>query len=753
MLDYVILYCTAIYMDFFKDLNEKQYEAVTTSYRNVRVVAGAGSGKTRVLTYRISYLISEMNVTPWKILAITFTNKVANEMKNRVLKMIPEVEKDLTIKTFHSFAAMFLRKEIHVLNFPTSFTILDEEDQTKLVKDIAVELGFRRGDKIVGKALSYIGSNKLHERYPEDITILHESFEDEKLCHQIYTRYEEEKNKQLSLDFDDLLLKTNYILENYTLIRMKWQERIDHILIDEFQDTNDVEYKLVKLLTKPTTCHYVVGDPDQTIYTWRGANQDIILHLDRDFPDIETIILNRNYRSTQNILNSANKLIAYNKLRVKKDLYTENIGGEKIVTHRSPSSKSEADYVVREIKKLVQVNNYSYKDIAILYRSNYITMDFETSLVEHQIPYRIFGGQKFYQRREIKDVLAYFHLIVNVKDDISFERIMNVPKRGIGDTAVNALKREIEQNNKSMYEYIRDLDLDNDYTDMPKKAVNALKMMIVVIDKARDDIAANQEVFSKILEEMIFSFGYNEYLAKEDDGDERIENVKALFQDIRHYLQSNPESTFDEYLQNIALISSQDELIDGEYVSLMTVHTAKGLEYPVVFVVRLNAGVFPHVRSFAENGYKGLEEERRLAYVAMTRAKERLYLTFAGDYSYVLGGNLLPSQFIKESGNEIKKEVSEYNPFRGKGKQTSFHFDDGPNASFSLDEPIKQDFSQLTNDVDGWSVGDIVIHKTLGKGKVIELEGDGIIKVNFEEHGIKSIMGNHPAVSKGGHDA
>ena len=740
-------------MDFFKDLNEKQYEAVTTSYRNVRVVAGAGSGKTRVLTYRISYLISEMNVTPWKILAITFTNKVANEMKNRVLKMIPEVEKDLTIKTFHSFAAMFLRKEIHVLNFPTSFTILDEEDQTKLVKDIAVELGFRRGDKIVGKALSYIGSNKLHERYPEDITILHESFEDEKLCHQIYTRYEEEKNKQLSLDFDDLLLKTNYILENYTLIRMKWQERIDHILIDEFQDTNDVEYNLVKLLTKPTTCHYVVGDPDQTIYTWRGANQDIILHLDRDFPDIETIILNRNYRSTQNILNSANKLIAYNKLRVKKDLYTENIGGEKIVTHRSPSSKSEADYVVREIKKLVQVNNYSYKDIAILYRSNYITMDFETSLVEHQIPYRIFGGQKFYQRREIKDVLAYFHLIVNVKDDISFERIMNVPKRGIGDTAVNALKREIEQNNKSMYEYIRDLDLDNDYTDIPKKAVNALKMMIVVIDKARDDIAANQEVFSKILEEMIFSFGYNEYLAKEDDGDERIENVKALFQDIRHYLQSNPESTFDEYLQNIALISSQDELIDGEYVSLMTVHTAKGLEYPVVFVVRLNAGVFPHVRSFAENGYKGLEEERRLAYVAMTRAKERLYLTFAGDYSYVLGGNLLPSQFIKESGNEIKKEVPEYNPFRGKGKQTSFHFDDGPNDSFSLDEPIKQDFSQLTNDVDGWSVGDIVIHKTLGKGKVIELEGDGIIKVNFEEHGIKSIMGNHPAVSKGGHDA
>ena len=748
----ICYYIAKQYMNFEKELNEKQYEAVTTSFRNVRVIAGAGSGKTRVLTYRIAYLISEMKVLPWKILAITFTNKVANEMKTRVAKMIPEVEKDLTIKTFHSFAATFLRREIGVLNFPSSFTILDEEDQTKLIKDIAVELGFRRGDKIVGKALSYIGGKKLHELYPEDITIMKEMFEDEKLCLQIYTRYEEEKNKQLSLDFDDLLLKTNFILQNYPTVRIRWQERIDHILIDEFQDTNDVEYKLVKLLTKPSTCHYVVGDPDQTIYTWRGANQDIILNLHKDFIDIETIILNRNYRSTQTILNSANKLIAHNKMRVKKDLYTENKDGEGIVVRRSPSSKNEADYVVREIKKLVQVNHYSYKDIAILYRSNYVTMDFEASLVEHQVPYRIFGGQKFYQRREIKDVLAYFHLIVNVKDDISFERIINVPRRGIGDTTVNNLKREKEENNTSMYEYIRDLDLEKQHSDMPKKAINSLKTMIMVIDKAREDIAKKEEVFSKILEEMIYSFGYNDYLMKEDDGDERIENVKALFQDIRHYLQNNPESSFDEYLQNIALISSQDELIDGEYVSLMTVHTAKGLEYPVIFVVRMNAGVFPHVRSFAENGFKGLEEERRLAYVAMTRAKERLYLTFAGDYSYVLGGNLLPSQFIKESGNDVDPRREEYNPYKSQKRPSTFHFDDGPNATFSLDEPIKQDFSQEINDVDSWAVGDIVIHKTLGKGVVIELEGDGIIKVKFEEHGIKSIMGNHPAVSKGGHE-
>ena len=739
-------------MNFEKDLNEKQYEAVTTCFPNVRIIAGAGSGKTRVLTYRIAYLISELDVLPWKILAITFTNKVANEMKNRVVKMIPECEKDLTIKTFHSFAAMFLRREIPLINFPQSFTILDEEDQTKLIKDIVAELGFRRGDKIVGKAISYISSQKLHERYPDDISIVKEMFEDEKLCLQIYTRYEEEKTKQFSLDFDDLLLKAIYILENFPTTRIKWQERFDHILVDEFQDTNDVEYKFLKLLSKPSTCHYVVGDPDQTIYTWRGANQDIILNLQKDFLDMETIILNRNYRSTEKILDSANKLIAHNKMRVKKDLYTENEEGKPIVVHKCPSSKSEADYVAREINKLVQVDGYSYKDIAILYRSNYITMDFETSLVKNRIPYRIFGGQKFYQRREIKDVLAYFHLIVNTKDDISFERIINVPRRGIGDMTINTLKEECKEHNQSMYEYLRDLDLETQHSELPKKAINSLKTMIMVIDNAREDINKKEEVFSKILEEMIHSFGYTEYLLKEDDGDERIENVKALFQDIRHYLQTNPDSSFDEYLQNIALISSQDELIDGEYVTLMTVHTAKGLEYPVVFVVRLNAGVFPHVRSFAENGYKGLEEERRLCYVAMTRAKELLYLTFAGDYSYVLGGNLLPSQFLKESGNEII-DRNEYNPFKSNKRQSSFHFDDGPNMSFSLDEPIKQDFSQLTNDVDDWRVGDIVNHKTLGRGIVIELEGDGIIKVKFDEHGVKSIMGNHPSVSKGGHQA
>ena len=304
------------YSDFVSSLNDKQLEAVETTSQYVRVVAGAGSGKTRVLTYRISFLISQCSVKPWKILAITFTNKVAGEMKNRVVSIVPEAQKYLTIKTFHSFAAMFLRQEIEVLGFPINFTILDEEDQIKLVKDIAANKGYRKSDPIVKQAINYIGNCKLHEKYPEDVKISYERFENERVCQEIYEEYEEEKNRQFALDFDDLLLKTNQILERYPAIRMKWQDRFDHILIDEFQDTNDTEYKLIQYLMKSTSCLYVVGDPDQTIYTWRGANQDIILDLDKRYPTLETIIMDENYRSTQTILDSANKLIKNNKFIV-----------------------------------------------------------------------------------------------------------------------------------------------------------------------------------------------------------------------------------------------------------------------------------------------------------------------------------------------------------------------------------------------------------------------------------------------------
>ena len=748
-------YIAMQYEEFVKSLNDKQLEAVESDAQHLRVIAGAGSGKTRVLTYRISYLISQLYVAPWKILAITFTNKVANEMKNRVLKICPDSRRDLTIKTFHSFAAYFLRQEIPVLGYPTNFTILDEEDQTKIIKDIASEHGYKKSDPIVKKTINYIGSCKLKEQYPEDITISHEKFEDEKLCLQFYDEYEQIKNRQFALDFDDLLLRTNEILERDPLIKAKWRNRIDHILIDEFQDTNNTEYKMIKHLLKPSAFLYVVGDPDQTIYTWRGANQGIILDLKDDYPDLKTVILDQNYRSTQNILDSANKLIAHNKYRVPKNLFTNNIKGHEIVVRGGEGTYSEAEYIAREIISLRDVQHYKYSDIVLLYRSNYLTLEFEKAFMAKKIPYVIYGGTKFYQRMEIKDVLAYFRLINNFKDDISFERIINVPKRGIGDASINLIKNGALEHNLSMYEYVV-----SDYAkeECPAKAIKSLTSLITRINHTRDELKEDTEIFAKTLEDLISDIGYYDYLKTQDEGEDRIENVKSLFDDLRHYLTSNPDAKFEEYLQNVALVSAQDDIIEGDFVTLMTVHTAKGLEYPVVFVVKLNQGIFPSNRALEEGGYNAMEEERRLAYVAFTRAKERLYLTFSRGYNYVVRSDLSESQFIKESGNMIVSRPTSirdnYQRSQQKTSKYKYSFDDIRNRLDSVtfdDIPVKEpEFSQdVSNNVTSWEVGDIVIHEKFGRGVVKSLEGDNIIVVGFKEHGEKTLLGTHRMIKKG----
>ena len=742
-------------MNWEEKLNEKQLDAVTCPFQHVRVVAGAGSGKTRVLTYRIAYLIDEFKVKPWNILAFTFTNKVAGEMKERIVSLIPDVSKFLTIRTFHSFGAFFLRQEISALNFPTNFTILDEEDQVKLIKDIAVELGYKKSDEIIKVAVNYIGNCKLNGKYPDDMNPKASNVPYEKDCLEIYRLYEEQKNRMYCLDFDDLLLYTNYILENYPAVKTKWQNRIDHILIDEFQDTNDIEFKLICLLKKPMASLYVVGDPDQTIYTWRGANQEIILKLEKHFSNIETIVLDQNYRSTQTILDSANKLISHNKLRVKKDLFTNNAGGDPIAVKGFGSSKEEANYVASEISRLIASKKYVLRDIVLLYRSNYLTVDFEHALMTHHIPYKIYGGQKFYQRREIKDVLAYFNLIVNPSSNISFERIINVPRRGIGDTSLLKLKQAAEESKLSLYDYASTIDLEK--SPIKKTLINSLKTMIARIEVAKDDISKNEEIFSKVLEDMIVDLNYYDYLMQDEDNEDRIQNVKALFQDLRHYLKQNPEASFDQYLQDIALLSAQDEIIDGDYVTLMTVHTAKGLEYPVVFVVRFNDNVFPNARSLSDTGFLGIEEERRLAYVAFTRAKEKLYITYCYDYSYVVQSHLTPSFFLKEAGlnaNTNENKVPFFN--RQNTFQSKYFKDDGfdyeINDNFNTDKPktLKEeiDFNQEINNDIQWSIGDRLHHKNLGDGTVIAVDGDGIITVKFDEHGEKDLMGNHKFLSK-----
>ena len=743
-------------MDYSSLLNENQYKAVSTDKQYVRVVAGAGSGKTRVLTYRLSYLISEKHVNPFSIIAIAFTNKVASEMKSRALSLLNDDSCGLSVSTFHSFCARFLRKEIGSLGFPNNFTIFDDEDSETLIKNIGVEKGFKKNDEFVKHAINFIGFNKCIGRYPSDIPLKELKGPLDKTALEIFKEYEDRKDKALSLDFDDLLLKTIIILESFEHIRLKWQNRISNILIDEFQDTNDVQYKLLKLLMNDQTCLYVVGDPDQTIYTWRGANQNIIMNFTKDFPLAETIILDRNYRSTKKILDTANELISHNKKRVPKNLYTENNNGEDIVCKQFSSPAYEAKYVIEEIENLHDYKNVPYKDIAILYRAAYLTLPFENELLNAKIPYRIYGGLKFFQRREIKDLIAYFRLLYNKKDDISFERIVNVPRRSFGDTSLSILKEEKDSYNLSYLEYIPDIDIK--YTsEVRAKNVGVLKNLCDLLEITRKKLLVNLEAYPKILEEFVDNIGYIDYLKlDEETSEDRISNVKTLFENINNFLKDNPYSSFSDYLENVALQTSQDEIENADQVSLMTIHVAKGLEFKYVFVISLVDGVFPSMRTMEENGQDGLEEERRLCYVAFTRAKERLYVTANTGYSFVLQSYALISRFLNEAKLEASKNIKKqsYKSFSNDG--FGFMHDESP-MEF-MDIPASDDFfSDEEPEAIQWHEGDTAYHDTFGEGKVIAvLDGGSIVQVNFYNAGIKSILSSHPKIHKvenGGFDA
>lgn len=735
-------------MDYSSLLNERQLEAVSTSSKYARVVAGAGSGKTRVLTYRISYLISEQNVRPSSIVAIAFTNKVAGEMKMRALSLLGAKGAGLHVSTFHSYCASFLRKEIDVLDFPSNFTIMDEEDQTKLVKDICVEHGFKRNDEIVKKTLGFIGYEKCLGNYPEDITLDRHASEEAKLILKFYHKYEQIKSDMLSLDFDDLLLKTIEILENYSSIRNKWQNSISNILVDEFQDTNDVQYKLIKLLMNENTSLYVVGDPDQTIYTWRGANQGIILNFVKDFPLAETIILDRNYRSTKNILDRANELISHNKKRVPKDLYTNNDNGA-IVTARSLFTREkEAQFVLDKIEEIRKKNPLvNYSDFAILYRAAYLTLPFENELMKRRIPYKIFGGMKFYQRKEVKDVLAYFRLILNSEDDISFERIINVPRRGIGDTTLSTLKTEKTYAGVSYYNYIK--NISKYQTELKSKYIVSLTFLVQKIENLRQKLSENLEAYPKLLEDFIREIGYFEYLSNDDEGDDRLKNVKTLFDNIIDYLKKNPESKFEDYLVDTSLQTSQDEMDDGDHVNLMTIHVAKGLEFDYVFVVGLVQGVFPSDRTVWESD-DGLEEERRLCYVAFTRAKKQLFATTNTSFSFVLDDKSKQSQFFEEAGLKLNEGYTErYQASKPTWMNSTFN--DYVNELPPKKEEVKP--HPATNDVTDWTIGDKVLHDKFGEGVVTQIIDETIIEVDFTSHGKKSLMANHfmlHRITKGG---
>jgi DNA helicase-2/ATP-dependent DNA helicase PcrA len=723
-------------MDFQTQLNPKQWQAVSTESSHVRIIAGAGSGKTRVLTYRLAYLIQEKHVFPEQILAITFTNKVAKEMLSRANQLVDNLGSRLKIMTYHSFAARFLRREIHVLGYPSSFTILDDEDQEKLVKSIAEEKGFRRGDEIVKQALKYIAEQKSAGVMPEQITITYERFPTEKLCLSFYEMYETKMRAMANLDFDDLLIKAIFILEKYPDILAKWRQYYRHILVDEFQDTNDVQYRLLRLLLSETTSLYVVGDPDQTIYSWRGANPSIIMDLATTFP-VDTIILNQNYRSTKPILDLANRLIDVNQHRVKKDLFTELIDGQPVTHQRYFNREEEAHAVVQSIRRYLQQGKQA-KDMAILYRANYLTLPFEKALTREQLPFRIFGGMRFYQRQEIKDAIAYFKLILNSKDDLSFERIINVPRRGIGNVTFLQLKSIATTRNLSLYEASLGLAM---FPDVSSKLKVQLQPMMATIEKYRIRLQTEGIDIRLEVEAYLQELGYIKSL-QESDEEDRIENLYTLFDDLEEFLQRHDEPSFSQYLENISLMSSQDDIVEENFVSLMTVHTAKGLEYDHVFVIGLNEGVFPSMRTLDDDAYLGLEEERRLCYVAFTRAKKTLSLTCASDFSFVIGGNLIPSRFFKEAGLTF---------------QSAYRDPHSPQTSMVTSHPSRLGVVHasttaipvLSKAKIDWKIGDACVHESFGKGQVKTIISSDIVEIVFESpHQIKKLVAQHPKLKK-----
>jgi DNA helicase-2/ATP-dependent DNA helicase PcrA len=726
-------------MDYINSLNSGQKQAVTSMSRFIRVNAGAGSGKTRVLACRIAYLIDNYGVSENSILAITFTNKVAREMKERVNLMLGVESSCVLISTYHSFCARVLREDISSLNegYDRYFTIIDDEEQVSVCKDLLKKEKVDKEDLNYKELVNYISYYKCLGTKPSEVETFNTDQEQKKHFYELYEEYLKEHSY---LDFDDLLLKTVRLFEKNERIRNKWSNRFQYILVDEFQDTNDIQYRLLKYLVSEDTSLFVVGDPDQTIYSWRGANIQLIMNFNRDFKNVEDIKLERNYRSTQPILNAANELIKVNNNRLEKDLYSDKTEGKKPQFFDAENSEKEAEYVVNKIMDL-RGRGYDYKDIALLYRSSYYTRNFEQALMKRKIPYRIFGGLRFYQRKEIKDALAYLRVVVNENDDQALLRIINEPRRGIGDKTLSNLKEDSVLYGHSIYRVVK----ENKDAFKKKDLINE---MCNAIEIARYQFKENIRPFSDIMNDLLKQVGYIDMLSEdEEENENRLQNIDELGSVLMDIQKETPDKGIEEILQDIALYSAQDDIMEGNYVSLMTVHTAKGLEFPVVFVVGLGEGVFPNQRAVIEK-VEGLEEERRLCYVAVTRAMKECYLTSNTGYSFVLNGSTQVSRFINEMRNNID--------YLNKSKRPSYLNNLGSSSSVNtnkINKPVSgRVFGEETKSNASFRNGTLVEHVAFGEGIVIGVEGSNLrIAFKNNQYGVKLISSSFKGLTiKGG---
>lgn len=635
--------------DILAGLNDAQRAAVTHGDGALLILAGPGSGKTRVITHRIGWLIRERRIAPWRILAVTFTNKAAREMRERAARLIGKDAEAVHMGTFHAMCARWLRIDGEAVGVPREFAIYDDSDQLGVVKRVLEELRIDPRQFAPRGILSRISAAKSEMLTPEVLLGRVRTYQEE-VAARVYERYDAALRRAGALDFDDLLLRAVELLR-VPAMREKWAGRYEHVLVDEFQDTNPAQYVLARELASVHRNITVVGDPDQGIYSWRSADIRNVEHFRRDFPEATVVLLEQNYRSTAPILRAAEAVIARNPGRHPRRLWTERTGGEPIVTYEAYNDEEEGEFVAREVGRLVAAGR-SYRDIAVLYRTNAQSRPFEEALVRHRIPYRLVGGVRFYERREIRDLLAYFRVIHNPADEASLGRIINVPGRGIGERTVDRLRELAAAQGTSLWEACRSA-ADGRAEGIGSRAAAALRGFVATMEELREH---RDEPLGRLFERLINAVGYVRYLEEGDDAEERVENVLELQALLAEYEETAGEGNdLATFLQDVALVTDQDTLDGrGQGVTLITLHAAKGLEFPVVFLVGMEEGLLPHIRSFDDP--QQMAEERRLCYVGMTRAMDLLYLTRA--YRRMTFGASAanpPSRFLADVPAEIRR--------------------------------------------------------------------------------------------------
>lgn len=746
-----------------KGLNPQQQEAVETTEGPLLVVAGAGSGKTSVLTRRIAYLVEEKGVAPWNILAITFTNKAATEMKERVQKLLGPAGQDVWMSTFHALCVRILRRDADKIGYSRNFSIADSSEQVTLIKHIEKDLNINPKQYNPRVILSAISNAKNDLLNPKDFEAASGNRPFDQIVSEIYKEYQKRLGQDQIMDFDDLIMQTLVLFQKDKATLHYYQNKFRYLLVDEYQDTNEAQYQLCRLLAAQYSNVCVVGDGDQSIYGWRGANMENILNFEKDYKDkgVHTVKLEQNYRSTGHILSAANAVIKNNQNRKSKRLWTDQGSGEKITYYRAQSDVDEAIFVISKITEAVKAGKRDYKDFAILYRTNAQSRGFEESLVKSNIPYQIVGGHKFYDRKEIKDILAYLKLVANTSDSMSFNRIVNVPKRGIGAATVDKLLTFANERGIGVGDALSNLELVPVSAAASKKLADFNAKLVDCVAYAQDTSHTVTGLTEKILED----FGYTDALKKEKtlESASRLENLDE-FLTVTKRFDDNFEADDDEslpindFLSEVTLLSDQDDIEDdGNQVTLMTLHAAKGLEFPVVFLVGMEDGIFPLSRAMLEEDQ--LEEERRLAYVGITRAREKLYLTNA--FSRTMYGKTTSnpaSRFVQE----IKPEdlETEYAGGVRKANTNSFtstnsvpFFNKGERAKSQVytAKTATKASGAIGAEKQGWNVGDQVTHKAWGKGVVVKVNGTGEdmeLDIAFEAKGIKRLLAAFAPIKK-----